>query len=38
MSAKALAATGGGEAHPNMPPFLCVNFIIALQGAFPTRP
>lgn len=29
--------TGGGIAHPNMQPSLCVNFIIALQGIFPQR-
>lgn len=28
---------GGGEAHDNMPPFLCVNFIIALAGVLPSR-
>lgn len=30
--------TGGGNLdHTNMPPFGCVNFIIALQGVFPSR-
>ncbi|KEO50784.1 hypothetical protein TP2_14245 [Thioclava pacifica DSM 10166] len=29
--------TGGGNAHPNMQPSLCVNYIIALQGIFPQR-
>jgi len=29
--------TGGGQSHNNMQPFLCVNFIIALQGIFPSR-
>lgn len=33
----AVAATGGGATHPNIMPFLCVNFIIALQGIFPSR-
>lgn len=33
----ATGATGGGEAHPNMPPFLGVHFCIALQGIFPSR-
>ena len=28
---------GGGQAHDNMPPYLAVNFIIALQGVFPSR-
>ena len=31
------ANTGGGQSHSNMPPFQCVNFIIALQGIFPSR-
>ena len=29
--------TGGGQGHDNMSPFQCVNFIIALQGIFPSR-
>jgi microcystin-dependent protein len=29
--------TGGGQPHPNMQPFLTVNFIIALVGIYPTR-
>ncbi|NJL76835.1 MAG: phage tail protein [Saprospiraceae bacterium] len=29
--------TGGNQAHPNMQPYLCVNFIIALEGIFPPR-
>ncbi len=31
------ANAGGGQAHNNMQPYLCVNFIIALQGVFPSR-
>jgi microcystin-dependent protein len=30
-------ATGGGAAHNNMPPYLAVTFIIALQGVSPAR-
>ena len=30
-------AAGGGQAHENLPPYLAVNFIIALQGIFPSR-
>jgi microcystin-dependent protein len=30
--------TGGSQPHNNMPPYLCVCFIIALQGIFPQRP
>ena len=32
-----IGATGGGAAHPNLPPWLALNFIIALQGIFPAR-
>jgi microcystin-dependent protein len=37
MSSTAIGSTGGGTAHENMPPFLGVNFIIALEGLFPSR-
>ena len=30
-------ATGGGQAVNNMQPYLAINFIIALQGTFPSR-
>ncbi len=30
-------STGGGQAHENMQPSAVVNFIIALQGIFPSR-
>ncbi|MBI3893264.1 MAG: phage tail protein [Candidatus Wallbacteria bacterium] len=29
--------TGGSQSHDNVMPFLCVNFIICLQGFFPQR-
>tara|TARA_R110000744_G_scaffold2004_4_gene7846 strand:- start:1651 stop:2175 length:525 start_codon:yes stop_codon:yes gene_type:complete len=29
--------TGGGQSHNNIQPFTCVNYIIALQGIFPSR-
>jgi len=29
--------TGGSQAHENRQPYLVVNFIIALQGVFPSR-
>ena len=32
-----VANTGGGQQEPNMPPYQAVNFIIALQGIFPSR-
>ena len=31
-------STGGGAAHNNMPPYLTMNFCIALQGIYPPRP
>jgi len=37
MSPQAISATGGNQAHNNMPPFLALNFIIALQGIYPPR-
>ncbi len=32
-----LAAAGGNAPHNNMPPFLALSFIIALQGIYPSR-
>ena len=32
-----LVASGGGNAHGNLPPYLALSFIIALQGVFPPR-
>jgi microcystin-dependent protein len=32
-----VGSTGNGQAHPNMPPFLAVSFMIALQGIFPSQ-
>jgi microcystin-dependent protein len=37
MSPSAVAANGGGQPHNNMPPYLTLNFCIALQGVFPAR-
>ncbi len=37
MAASAIAATGGGGTHTNIAPFLCINYIIALFGIFPSR-
>ena len=36
-ASKELTSTGGGQAHNNMQPFLSLNFIIALQGEYPSR-
>ena len=38
MSPFAAQPTGGGLPHNNMPPYLVLNFCIALQGIFPARP
>ncbi len=38
MNPLATQVTGGSQPHNNMPPYLCVSFIIALQGIFPPRP
>ena len=32
-----LANTGGSQSHDNMQPYLAVNYIIALEGIFPSR-
>ncbi len=37
MSAQSMLNTGGGGSHNNMQPFLTMNFIIALQGLYPSR-
>ena len=37
MSPQGLALAGGSLPHNNMPPYLCLTFIIALQGIFPPR-
>lgn len=37
MSPSMISNAGGGQGHPNIQPFLSVNFIIALQGIFPSR-
>jgi microcystin-dependent protein len=37
LSPAALALTGGGLPHNNVPPVLTLNFIIALTGTFPSR-
>ncbi|MGH3711972.1 MAG: phage tail protein [Micromonosporaceae bacterium] len=38
MSPQAIATTGGGVPHNNLSPYLALNFVIALQGVFPSRP
>jgi microcystin-dependent protein len=37
MAPPAVSAVGGSQAHDNMQPYLCVNFIISLFGIFPSQ-
>jgi microcystin-dependent protein len=37
MNAAMVGIAGSGTAHTNIQPVLCVNFIIALTGIFPSR-
>lgn len=37
MNAAAVTITGGGQSHANIQPFLCIHFIIALFGVYPSR-
>jgi microcystin-dependent protein len=37
MAANAIGPAGNGQPHENMPPFLTVNFVIAVQGIYPSR-
>ncbi len=37
MSAQAIGTAGQNQPHNNVQPFLALNFIIALQGIFPSR-
>lgn len=36
-NAAAVSSVGGSQGHTNMMPYLCVNFIIALFGIYPSR-
>ncbi len=36
LTPSSVASVGGSQAHPNMQPFLTLNFCIALQGIFPS--
>jgi microcystin-dependent protein len=38
MSPSVVGATGGSLGHNNMQPYLALNFCIALEGVFPSRP
>ena len=37
LGATAIDVAGGGQPHFNMQPYLVLNFVIALQGIFPSR-
>lgn len=37
LGADAVGPTGSGLSHPNMQPYLTLNYIIAIQGLFPSR-
>jgi microcystin-dependent protein len=37
MAATSTSSAGGSQPHPNLPPFLCVSFIISLFGIFPSQ-
>ena len=37
MASQALADAGGNQAHTNLMPLIAINFIIALQGLYPSR-
>ena len=37
LASESVSHAGGAQAHPNMQPYLALNFIIALQGVYPSR-
>lgn len=37
LSTQAVTSVGGSQSHTNLMPFLCVHFIIALFGVYPSR-
>jgi microcystin-dependent protein len=37
MNQGVMAAAGGGQPQDNMPPYLAINFAIALEGIYPTQ-
>lgn len=36
LAPQSVASVGGGQPHPNWSPYLTLNFVIALQGIFPS--
>ncbi|MEA2002925.1 MAG: tail fiber protein [Actinomycetota bacterium] len=37
LAGTAVESVGGSQSHANLMPFLCVNFIVALTGIYPSR-
>jgi microcystin-dependent protein len=37
MAADAITLSGGGQPHDNIQPYLCIRYIIALEGIFPSQ-
>lgn len=37
LTARSVTSVGGSRSHTNLQPFLCINFIIALFGIYPSR-
>lgn len=37
LTASSVTATGGSQPHSNLPPYLVINYIIALTGIYPSR-
>ena len=37
MNPVTIGVAGGSQSHSNMSPFLAINFIIALEGIYPSR-
>ncbi|XAH23522.1 tail fiber protein [Xylophilus sp. GW821-FHT01B05] len=37
LDAQSVSSTGGNQSHDNMPPYLALNFVVALAGIFPSR-
>jgi microcystin-dependent protein len=37
LAPQAIGVSGGSQSHENMPPYLVLNYIIAMEGIFPSR-
>lgn len=37
LAASSITAVGGSQSHTNLMPFLCIHFIVALFGIYPSR-